>query len=227
MGNMGFSDLYLVRPVDHLVEEARVRSSGNESILAQATVCDRFSEAIGDSTFVVGTSARIRTVGWPTLSPREAMREIAKRTRSEQQCAIVFGPERTGLENRHIDQCNVLIRIPVDDKAPSINLAGAVLIVLYELRLMLNEGSDGSPKPTSREKNEIVATNDQIEGFFAHLQNTMESTGFIAESPRDVLMRKIRRIFLRPGLTVDEVNILRGILTAVGNNNQTNHPSKQ
>ena len=116
MGNMGFSDLYLVRSVDHLVEEARVRSSGNERILANARTSDSLAQAIGDCSFIVGTSARVRTVGWPNLTPRKAMREVAAALANAQHSAILFGPERTGLSNRHIDQCDVLVRIPVDEK---------------------------------------------------------------------------------------------------------------
>ena len=217
MGNMGFSDLYLVRSVDHLVEEARVRSSGNERILANARTSDSLAQAIGDCSFIVGTSARVRTVGWPNLTPRKAMREVATALANSQNTAILFGPERTGLSNRHIDQCDVLVRIPVDEKSPSINLAGAVIILLYELHLAICDRSQetGVSSHEGSEQIETMATHAQVEGFFEHLQSVLEEIEFIADSPREVLMRKIRRLFLRPDLTEDEVNILRGILTAV------------
>lgn len=218
MGNMGFSDLCMVRPVNHLVEEARVRSSGNEGILANAKVTESLADAIGDCSFIVGTSARLRTVGWPSLLPREAMQRVVDESSNSRQVAILFGPERTGLSNRHIDQCDLLIRIPVNEDSPSINLAGAVLILLYELHLTIHLG-DPADRPKSnqlsRDETEVSATHAQVEGFFEHLQSVLERVEFIAESPREVLMRKIRRIFLRPDLTEDEVNILRGILTAV------------
>ncbi len=218
MGNMGFSDLCMVRPVNHLVEEARVRSSGNEGILANAKVTESLADAIGDCSFIVGTSARTRTVGWPSLAPRAAMKRIADEVEYSRQVAILFGPERTGLSNRHIDQCDVLVRIPVNDASPSINLAGAVLILLYELHLAIQQNASDEHANGDQpylEESEVPATHAQVEGFFEHLQTVLESVEFIAESPREVLMRKIRRIFLRPDLTEDEVNILRGIMTAV------------
>ncbi len=218
MGNMGFTDLRLVRPVDHLVEEARVRSSGNEAILANAQVTDSLAEAIAECSFIVGTSARLRTVAWPSLMPKEAMIKSAQALEMSESVAILFGPERTGLSNRHIDQCDLLVRIPVDEQAPSINLAGAVLIVLYELHLAIHYPSNDSISSTVQpvfDQTESMATHAQVEGFFSHLQSVLEEVEFIAESPREVLMRKIRRIFLQPDLSEDEVNILRGILTAV------------
>lgn len=221
MGNMGFSDLRLVRSVDHLVEEARVRSSGNEGILASAGICDTLADAVSDCSLIVGTSARVRTVGWPNLTPREAMHEVSNALANSQNAAVVFGPERTGLSNRHIDRCDVLVRIPVDEKSPSINLAGAAIILLYELHLATrcrSGGEAGAGRRTGTEPTESMAAHAQVEGFFDHLQSVLEEIEFIANSPREVLMRKIRRLFLRPGLTEDEVNILRGILTAVEKN---------
>ncbi len=218
MGNMGFSDLCLVRPVDHLVEEARVRASGNEGILVNATVTDSLTDAIDECSFVVGTSARTRTINWPSLTPREAMQRTAEAAGRSQMSAILFGPERTGLSNRHIDRCDVLVRIPVSERSPSINLAGAVIILLYELHLALADSTaDGTASlaKSGFDGSETMATHIQIEGFFDHLHSVLENVEFISQSPREVLMRKIRRIFLRPGLTDDEVNILRGILTAV------------
>ena len=210
MGNMGFSDLALVRPVSYLVEEARVRTAGNEQILASASCFETLTEAIAKCHLVVGTSARLRTVDWPSLPPKESMRRVADNLRQGGNAAIVFGPERTGLSNQDTDRCDLLVRIPVDNRAPSINLAGAVIVILYELRLALQSGEY---QPGSSD--EKMATQEQIEGMFAHLNIVLEEIGFITGGPREILKRKIRRIFLRPSLTEDEVNILRGILTAI------------
>ncbi len=220
MGNMGFSELSLVRPVEFLVEEARVRSASNEEILANAAVCSSLSEAIGDCTCVVGTSARIRTIGWPNLPPQEAMNQVAERSVQGAKVALLFGPERAGLLNRQIDQCDMLVRIPVNEEAPSINLAGAVLIMLYELRLALDSRSEvdsGTSVTLSPNREENMANQAQVQGLFEHMQRVLSDVDFIATGSRKSLMRKIRRIFLMPGLTEDEVNILRGILTAVTN----------
>ena len=218
MGNMGVRDLSMVRPVDFRVEEARVRSAKNEEILANAHECESLAEAIRDCSFVIGTSARVRTIGWPNLVPREAMRQVARASDQGEKVALVFGPESAGLSNSQIDQCDILVRIPVSDSAPSINLAGSVLILLYELRVIQLESLIGDTEPDEQEpkrKGDRMATQKQIQGFFEHLFEVMENVEFISGNPRDILKRKIRRIFLRPGLTEDEVNILRGFLKSV------------
>ena len=218
MGNMGVRDLSMVRPVDFRVEEARVRSAKNEEILANAYECESLAEAIRDCSFVIGTSARVRSIGWPNLVPREAMRQVARASDQGEKVALVFGPESAGLSNSQIDQCDILVRIPVSDSAPSINLAGSVLILLYELRVIQLESLVGDTQPDEQEpkrKEDRMATQKQIQGFFEHLFEVMENVEFISGNPRDILKRKIRRIFLRPGLTEDEVNILRGFLKSV------------
>jgi len=214
IGNMGFGELWLVNPADHLNDEATARSANNESILNDARVCDTVHQAIGDCVFVVGTSARLRTVGWPNSSPKQAMSHIYSLHRSGQNAALLFGPEKTGLSNLHVEQCDMLVRIPVDERAPSINLAGAVLIMLYELRLA-HECEQTSEAQASAAFDSHRATRDQIEGLFEHMFQVSSDVGFIAHGPRKVLKRKMRRIFLVPGLKENEVNILRGFLTAV------------
>ena len=218
MGNMGVCDLSMVRPVDFRVEEARVRSAKNEEILANAHECESLAEAIRDCSFVIGTSARVRTIGWPNLTPREAMRQVARASDQGEKVALVFGPESAGLSNSQIDQCDILVRIPVSDSAPSINLAGSVLILLYELRVIqlasLVDDTESDEQQPKR-KEDRLATRKQVQGFFEHLFDVMENVEFISGNPRDILKRKIRRIFLRPGLTEDEVNILRGFLKSV------------
>ena len=218
MGNMGVRDLSMVRPVDFRVEEARVRSAKNEEILANAYECESLAEAIRDCSFVIGTSARVRSIGWPNLMPREAMRQVARASDQGEKVALVFGPESAGLSNSQIDQCDILVRVPVSDSAPSINLAGSVLILLYELRVIQLESLVGDTEPDEQKpkrKEDRMATQKQIQGFFEHLFEVMENVEFISGNPRDILKRKIRRIFLRPGLTEDEVNILRGFLKSV------------
>ncbi len=214
IGNMGIGELWLVNPADHLNDEAKVRSASNESILHDAKVCDTLHQAIGDCVFIVGTSARIRTIGWPNLSPKKAMVKMHELHSSGQDVALLFGPERTGLSNLHVEQCDALVRIPVDERAPSINLAGAVLIMLYELRLVHEcEHKSKMQEPTVSDPDR--ATRDQIERLFEHMFQISKEVGFIAHGPREVLKRKMRRIFLNPGLKENEVNILRGFLTAV------------
>lgn len=217
MGNMGVDRLELVRPVDFLVDEAFARSAGNEAILRNASVRGRLDEAIGDCSVVVGSSARVRTIQWPSLSPQEAMGDAAAAGSRGAEVALVFGSERAGLANRHIDRCTALVRIPVDERSPSINVAQAVMIMLYEYRKA--SVADAPPRQDDDVK---PATSDQMAGYFEHLERIARLTGFIADGPRESLLRKIRRIFVRSGMSEEEVNIMRGIFTAI----ETQRPAK-
>lgn len=214
MGNMNVSQLSLVQPVDYLVEEALVRAAGNERILHDAKVHDTLNEATADCNFIVATSARRRTTAWPSMQPGEAMQQVALISNQQKNVAIVFGPERSGLSNRDLDLCHLLVCIPSSEASPSINLAGAVLLILYELFLAQKDPLE-SEQDVIRFRGDFPATQEQIEGFFEHMWNVLDDIEFVENKPHDTLKRKIRRIFLRPGLTVDDVNILRGILTAV------------
>ena len=215
LGNMGFSRLSLVRPTEYLIEEARVRSANNEEILFNASVYSSLEDAVAQCTFVVGTSARPRTISWPSQPPRQAMAQLAGFDDRGEEVAILFGPENSGLSNQQLDLCDIHVRIPTSEKSPSINLAGAVLLLLYELRIAKNAIASDVSEGITRDDSEQMANRFQIEGFFRHLRQVMVEVDFISDQPREKLMRKIRRIFLRPGLTVEEVNILRGILTEV------------
>ena len=215
MGNMGLRRLVLVRPVDYLNDEAFARSAGNEKILHDAEVRDSLNDAIGDCQMVIGTSARIRTVRWPSLTPEASMQAAAAASAAGQDVALVFGTERTGLANHHVDRCTALVRIPVSEQSPSINLAGAVLIMLYELRQALDalpgaDETEDSPAGAAR-----PATSAELAGFFEHLEQVARHTGFITEGPRESLLRKIRRIFIRSNMTDEDVNIMRGVFTAI------------
>ncbi len=215
MGNMGCAHLSLVRPTDHLVEEARVRAANNDEILFNAQLHSSLKEALGPCTYVVGTSARSRTIDWPSMSLRLAMEKLTSIERQGETVAILFGSERTGLTNRQLDYCDVLVRIPTSSKAPSINLAGSVLLILYELRMAMGFEVPKLSKKVKLDSEIQLANRFQTEGLFRQLNEIMVEVEFISEPPRDKLMRKIRRIFLRPGLTVEDVNILRGILTNI------------
>ena len=214
MGNMGVSRLYLVNPENHLNDVATARSSGNEHILQNAIICNSMEEAISDCSHVFGTSARLRTIAWPSKTPRKAMKQAALASAGGKQVALLFGPERTGLTNQAVERCTALVRIPVNETSPSINLAGAVLIMLYEYQLACLK-LQSNPEVSSRAAGEELATSEQVHGFFEHLEQVVREVEFIGNHPHDSLMRKIKRIFIRSRLTHDDVNILRGILTAV------------
>ena len=209
MKNMGQSDLVLVNPRHFPHEEAAARASGASDILDNATVVSTLAEALTDCVYVAGASARSRTINWPSMGPRDC----AERMISEHEhgtVAAVFGPEKSGLNNDDLDLCHTLLTIPTDPGFSSLNLAMAVQVLTYELRVasILDEG------PVF-ETEAPPASTDEMEHFYAHLESVLNDIGFLdPDNPRH-LMRRLRRLFIRTRPDKNEVNILRGILTAV------------
>lgn len=213
MMTMRLEQLYLVRPLKFPHAEAVARASGATGILDRARVCDSLDEALRGCTLVAGASARRRTVPWPELTPRECapgMREAATGS-GEADVALVFGREKTGLSNEELDRCRYLVRIPCNPRFASLNLGSAVQVLCYELLL-----AAGIPDIPPQDPEEIAATAEELERMFEHLEQTLVALRFLdPENPR-LLMRRLRRLYHRAGLTQSEVSILRGILTASG-----------
>lgn len=214
MKNMGQSDLVLVDPRHFPHEEATARASGATDILDNANVVSTLAEALTDCVYVAGASARSRTINWPSMGPRDcAERMISERQHGK--VAAVFGPEKSGLSNDDLDLCHTLLTIPTDPGFSSLNLAMAVQILTYELRVasLLDEG------PVF-ETEAPPASSEEMEHFYAHLEKVMKDIGFLdPDNPRH-LMRRLRRLFIRTRPDKNEVNILRGILTAVDRKGQ-------
>ena len=209
MKNMGLSDLRLVQPKVFPHEEATARASGASDILERAVVTGTLAEALEDCVYVAGASARSRTINWPSMGPRDCAERLIMES-ANGPVACVFGPEKTGLHNDDLDLCHTLLTIPTDPGFSSLNLAMAVQVVTYELRVasMLDQGPgfDVEAPPASGE---------EMEHFYAHLERVLREIGFLdPENPRH-LMRRMRRLFIRARPDKNEVNILRGILTAV------------
>jgi len=209
MKNMGLSDLALVNPKHFPHEEATARASGATGILDGAQVVGTLAEALTDCVYIAGASARARTIGWPTMGPRDCAERMISESKAG-TVAAVFGPEKSGLNNEDLDLCHTLLTIPTNPEFSSLNLAMAVQVLTYELRVasMLDEGPgfDTEAPP---------ATGEEMEHFYAHLQQVVKDVGFLdPENPRH-LMRRLRRLFIRARPDKNEVNILRGILTAV------------
>jgi len=209
MKNMGLSDLRLVQPKVFPHEEATARASGASDILERAVVTGTLAEALEDCVYVAGASARSRTINWPSMGPRDCAERLIMES-ANGPVACVFGPEKTGLHNDDLDLCHTLLTIPTDPGFSSLNLAMAVQVVTYELRVasMLDQGPgfDVEAPPASGE---------EMEHFYAHLERVLREIEFLdPENPRH-LMRRMRRLFIRARPDKNEVNILRGILTAV------------
>lgn len=208
MKTMGFTELVLVNPACEIDGEARARSAGALDVLRDARICATLAQAIADCGYVVGASARRRRLNWPELDPRECAASIAGRP-ADQPVAVLFGPERAGLTNAELDLCNALVYIPSNPDYNSLNLASAVQLIAYELRCALVAEEPG-PAPDYP-----PATIQQMALFYEHLERALLSTEFLdAGNPRH-LMRRLRRLFNRAQLDQNELNILRGMLSAL------------
>ena len=211
MANMGLTDLRLVDPAGYPGEEATARAVGAFELLEQASVYTSLDDAIADAGFVVGATARPRRIAWPCSEPEAAMK-IALGHSVTTNVAILFGQEASGLTNEELDRCHLHVRIPVDDRHPSLNLASAVLVFCYELR-RLSIGEDISIE--DRENAEtVLARGEQVKDFFGHLETVLNEIEFL-KHPSSRLLRKIKRIFSKRPLEEQEIHILRGILTSV------------
>lgn len=210
MKNMGQRNLYLVKPKIFPSAEVTARAAGADDILAQAVVCDSLQEAIRDCALVVGTTARARTIPWPVSTPRECAAEIINATTSG-QVAILFGRESSGLNNEELDLCNMAMQIPTDPEFSSLNVASAIQIICYEL---LQTILSDEVQEYSRTKSP-PATAEQMRLFYEHLAECMTDIGYYDPSVPRSLMRRMKRLFNRARLDTDEMNILRGLLSAI------------
>jgi len=209
MKNMGLADLHLVRPGDFPSAEAYARASGAEDVLNQARVHEHFRDAIADCGLVVGTSARSRHLHWELVEPRECAAQAVAATRHS-RVAFVFGAERTGLTNDELSACNLLVTIPTHSDYSSLNVAMAVQVLAYELWLARREAPPRSP-----ERDVPLATGEEMARLYQHIEAVLQQIDFQDRTGGGHLMARIHRLFNRAQLDQNEMNILRGILTAV------------
>jgi len=205
MKTMGLQQLVLVRPKKFPHPEAEAMASGATDILEQARVCDTLEEALAGCVLAVGLSARKRELTHELVTAREAAALITQTT-SSQHAALVFGTEMSGLSNAELIQCQRLVMIPANPEYSSLNLAAAVQVLTYELRM----AADSVPK--TADSSFPPASHDEIEGFYRHLEETLIRIGFLNPAMPKRLMPRLRRLFARARLEKEEVNILRGIL---------------
>jgi TrmH family RNA methyltransferase len=211
MKNMGLSDLALVAPKIFPSEQATARASGAVDVLEEARTFETLDQALADRQLVIGASARLRTIAWPQLSPRECARKLLGEGWNG-KAAIVFGRERTGLDNEELERCHYLLHIPCNPAFSSLNVAAAVQVVAYELFLATSEAGAGE----TEEDEEALATGEEMESFHGHLLQTLYEVGFLhARKSSPTLIRRLRRIFIRSSLAKTDIHILRGILSAV------------
>jgi tRNA (cytidine32/uridine32-2'-O)-methyltransferase len=213
MKTMGISQLYLVDPVENPVGEARARASGAVDVLESAVIVDTLEEAVADCIMVVGASARLRSIPWPVVDPRQCAGQVVEMMHDKgEQVALVMGREKSGLSNAELEHCNLLVNIPANPDYSSLNLAAATQVLAYEVRMaaLANEGKQG----VKTGQDSPLASASELEGMYEHFQAALTDIGFLDPQAPKQLMRRIRRLFNRIGLERNEVNILRGIMTA-------------
>ena len=210
MKTMGLTHLGLVNPKTFPHADATARASGADDLLANAAVYASMDEAVADCRLVIGASARVRSITCPVLSPRECAERV--RAESEQgHVALAFGNEQSGLSNDEIDRCHYLVQIPTASEYGSLNLAAAVQVITYEVLVAhLSETVPGD----AGEEEHVPVSAGELERFYTHLEETLIDLEFLnPENPR-LLMRRLRRLFNRTRFDENEMNILRGILSA-------------
>jgi tRNA (cytidine32/uridine32-2'-O)-methyltransferase len=205
--NMGLTSLVLVRPRAPADPEAAARAAGAADVLARARVVQTIDEAIAGCGPVFGTTARLRNARWRVLDAREAAAELAAASVSR-PAAVLFGGERNGLANSELERCQALVRIPCAAEYGSLNLAQAVQIVAYEIRVAQLHGSAARDAPRP-------ATAEEMSALELHLERVMQRSGFLHEGNAAQLGARVRRLIGRASPDEGEVRILRGWLAAL------------
>lgn len=216
--NMGLARLVLVAPKEWPADRALWRAASAVDVLDRIQVVDTLEEAVADCELVVGTSARERRIPWPLVTPRECGDKVWGEVASEHghEAAIVFGREDRGLTNDELQRCNYHVHIPSNPDYTSLNLAAAVQVVTYEVRMSALNAENGAPLHFD-DWDMPRAKQADLEHYYEHLQTTLEDLSFITpDNPRQTLTR-LRRLYNRIRLDKMELSILRGVLTTVQN----------
>ena len=212
MKNMGLAELYLVEPREYPAPRAVWRAAGARDVLANAKIVGSVDEAIKDCGLVIGTSARERRIPWPLINPRECGDKIWQEAKSH-QVALLFGREDRGLTNSELQKCHYHVHIPSNPDYSSLNLATAVQVLSYEIRMASLARKDGK-LPEMNEWDQPLATADELELFHDHLATTMADLKFYDPDNPKQLLTRMRRLFNRTRMDKMEVSMLRGLLSA-------------
>lgn len=211
MKTMGLSHLRLVAPKQPLDEQAVALAAGAADILTQSQTFQTFDEAVADCQLVIGTSARLRHLQSSLIEPRRCG-ELALQRAAQGKVAIVFGRERIGLTNEELLKCQYHLNVPTNPEYGSLNLAMAVQLVAYELRMAWLSQNENSQKKAESTPLADYPTAENLEHFFQHTERLYRELGFIRN---DAVMLKLRRLYQRAELESAELNLLRGMLSAV------------
>jgi tRNA/rRNA methyltransferase len=212
MKTMGFSELVLVNPrypdvLSH--EDAIAFASGATEVLSTARIVHSLEEALEGYNFCVALSARLREFSPPRYEPRSLASHL--QSNDGLRAALVFGSERYGLSNEQVEKCQAIVSVSTNAEYGSLNLAQAVQIVAYECRMAGIASNIESSGLNQIGFTGDLATNEQIEGMFVHLEQALIDIEFLDQHNPKKLMSRLRRLFARTALETEEVNILRGI----------------
>lgn len=209
MKTMGLQSLYLVNPKSFPDAEADALASHAIDILQQAQVCTDLHQALDQTALAAAVTARPRDLSLDVFDARQGAQELLRYAR-QQPVALLFGRENSGLTAEEVSKCQIIIHIPANPQYSSLNLASAVQVMAYELRMAL------AGNTTLTTAIESPASFNELELLYAHLEQLMIASGFLDPQKPKFLMQRIRRLFARTRLEKQEVHILRGVLAALG-----------
>lgn len=214
MKTMGLHELHLAKPHRFPHPEATALAAGAADLLEQAVVHANLAEALADCHFVIGTSSRRREVPLPEFSPRQAAEKLLQAGQIG-KVALVFGCERTGLENEDLQRCHATVCIPANPDYASLNLAAAVQVLAYECRMakIASESQPDSMPSIALDADESPATQEDMERFFGHLSELMEQVDFHKGRAPEIVTSRLRRLYLRAQMDKREIKILRGLFS--------------
>lgn len=213
MKTMELRHLYLVKPKCFPNVDATARAAGADDILENAVITDSLAEALKGSSVVFGTSVRNRALSLPKLQAKDAAQIIVKEAQTH-TVTIVFGRENNGLSNDELEQCNYHLYIPTNPEFNSLNLAAAVQLIAYEVKMVRQPNPINIEAATTTETQELAGA-EEMQSFYQHLQQVLTAIKFLdLKNPRKVLSR-LKLLFNRARVQKSEINILRGILTAI------------
>ncbi|WP_126445712.1 RNA methyltransferase [Sulfuricystis multivorans] len=214
MKTMGFGRLVLVAPKVFPAPEAEAMASGAVDVLAAVQVVDSLPAALEGVTLALALTSRRRDLATAPCWAREGAVELAQQAVAAAEVALVFGNETTGLSNEEFAYCNRWAMIPANPAYSSLNLAAAVQVLCYELRLAIATSAGAVAPAPSFTPARMLATHEEIEGLLAQIEGMAIKSGFLDPERPGRLMLRLRRLFARAGLEREEVNILRGLLTS-------------
>lgn len=215
MFNFGLCDLRLVNPRDGWPNErAETMSTGALEQMPPVQIFDTLPQAIADLHFVLGTTARERSMVKPLYTPQSAIAHINQRASTAQRSGILFGAERSGLLNDEVAACHGIITIPTNPNFSSLNLGQSVLLMAYEW--IRSQQSESAPDKIIDNADSPPAIQSDLENFLSRLENDLEDNGFFrSEGLMPTMKRNIRNIFTRADITEQELRTLHGVITSL------------